>query len=178
MLNLLEIVLWKFLKAFTSNLLILTFLSSHSDFFCQKNSWRQKRGEKVKVERNFWNILFDVICAHLLIESSWGHFEVDIPSPGGDLNLIDITVSDKEIPHRPDTLKRLVRNFLRCVCRNANQCIAFSTEVLVWKKVLWTEWCTGGCDLLTISLSHSEWQQTVPWRAGFSAVTVWARWGQ
>ena len=28
--------------------------------------------------------------------------KVDIPSPGSDLNLIDITISAKEIPCRPD----------------------------------------------------------------------------
>lgn len=104
MLVILEIVLLKFLKAFTSNLLILTFLSSPWDcfYFCKKNLRRQKRSEKVKAERNFWNILFDVIYAHLLIELSWQPFEVGIPSPGSDLNLIDITISAKEIPCRPD----------------------------------------------------------------------------
>ena len=133
MLNLLEIVLQKFLKAFTSNLLILTFLSSPWDFFCKKNLRRQKRGEKVKAERNFWNILFDVVCARLLIELSWQPFKVGIPSPSSDLNLIDITISAmKSLVDQTDTLKRRVYNFLRCECRNANQYTAFFIEVLIF----------------------------------------------
>ena len=119
-----KLVLRKFLEASLSNLLRLTFLSSCWDFFCTKNLWRQKRGEKVKVER-----ALGPFCL-----MSFLHMSSLSLSEDTSREMSPALCAGTAIPCRPDALKRLVCIFLGCMCRSAHECIAVLTRVLLWKK--------------------------------------------